>query len=124
MPVESGVFAHPNKYHVHLVRLVQACGDTLKNHAAEIVGSKSGTMKLQITINVPNRAEGVPTIDVKQTYLSDEALDVDRDWPSAYENPDDARTNTPSDASWVDALKDCCCPNPSTPPETEGVDND
>lgn len=80
MAEKSGSRKPPEGYTAHLIRLVQACGDTLKNHAAEIVGTKSGTTSFQILIELPRIDEnGVvfPDIKVTQTYVSDEALKVE-----------------------------------------------
>lgn len=70
----------PEGYTAHLIRLVQACGDTLKNHAAEIVGTKSGTTSFQIVLTLPRIDENgmsYPDMKVIQTYVSDEALKVE-----------------------------------------------
>lgn len=80
MATESVTRKPPNGYTAHLIRLVQACGDTLKNHAAELVGRKSGTTSFQIIIELPRIQdfEAVfPDIKVIQTYVSDEALKVE-----------------------------------------------
>lgn len=111
----------PEGYTAHLIRLVQACGDTLKNHAAEIVGTKSGTTSFQIIIELPRIQDFEPVypdIKVIQTYVSNEALKVEmeRTYGDRYKFQSDA------EPLWDDAVKDCCCASAS--PETEGAADD
>lgn len=108
MAAESVTRKTPEGYTAHLIRLVQACGDTLKNHAAEIVGTKAGTTSFQIIIELPRIQdfEAVfPDIKVIQTYVSDEALKVEmeRAYGDRYRLDDAA---------------------PSASPETEGAADD
>lgn len=82
-------------YTAHLIRLVKAMGETLSNHAEEIVGRKTETTNLQIVLTFPQSFDGFPTLTVKQTYLSDEAIKVARDSPYANLLPDIEKTSAP-----------------------------
>lgn len=100
MTDESVTRKPPEGYTAHLIRLVQACGDTLKNHAAEIVGRKSGTTSFQIIIELPRIQDGeavFPDIKVIQTYVSDEALKVEmeRAYGVRYKSDDAASSASP-----------------------------
>ena len=119
----------PEGFTAHLIRLVQACGDTLKKHAAEIVGTKSGTTSFQIVIELPrieNFEMVFPDIKVIQTYVSDEALKVEMERTYGHLSaPDDGSLpDTDLFPNAEEILKDCCCANPPASPEMESADDD
>ena len=80
----------------YLVRLVRATGETLVNHADEIVGHKAGTTAFDILIHIPLLTEtnddarpkmevydtgprstgNVPIVETRQSYVSDEAMQI------------------------------------------------
>lgn len=84
------------KYRAHLIRLVKAAGQTLIDRAESIIATKPGTADFKIVIHMPqgpDTAENVPTIEVRHTFVSDEAAVVASEWPEAYRDipaPDDS----------------------------------
>lgn len=69
------------EFRKRLVRLIRATGETLSNHAEEIVGHKAATTAFSIHITFPPNLDdptgqtiGLPLITVNQSYLSDEAI--------------------------------------------------
>lgn len=47
----------PEDFRNYLVRLIRASGETLVNHAEELVGRKAGTAAFDIVIHIPLRNE-------------------------------------------------------------------
>ena len=75
------------KYRAHLIRLIQAAGQTLINRAESLVATKPGTSDFKIVIHFaqgPNLSDTVPTIEVRHTFVSDEGAAVADEWPEAY----------------------------------------